>query len=477
MFKLSHFKERQTPTQEKKNDFTNIIQQAKNKELLNDIKVNRNEIQSKMHQSMMNKNIALSIYSPLLVQTLIYLLVSFILSILIFQKLQLGSFYEELSDAESVISNLQRQVKQQVIQNVSVEKNCSKSLGYIPGTDKGCVCPNMQTSNSWCQSPCKDVKNIPSFKFYKFQNQQLCISYKEQNGTNQIKFVDNGGVKVGSKQFILYRDEDNDEGEFYKFVIAPGKPCFNPKRGQVKKSQLSYPFMEIEYIGCDEYGSYNSSAVEIGKISHGQLVDENDVDKSQYPFWEKYFKDDDDMYLYLLRKHFVDQAHECQDAFDYPFKEAYGSCLLIQVTQLIVCYFGFIFFGLGAIFMIGALLLKKAPKIKNKVTLKTPLPQVMEKSIILLGITMSICVLFTQIIYQYGVGNELGLSTSAQYSGKLLQKPCFKSNGILKAVTMINTVIKDCTNDIYIPVMIWDIFAVLHLIIGYFTIRKIIEKS
>ena len=42
---------------------------------------------------------------------------------------------------------------------------------------------------------------------------------------------------------------------------------------------------------------------------------------------------------------------------------------------------------------------------------------------------------------------------------------------------MINTVIKDCTNDIYIPVMIWDIFAVLHLIIGYFTIRKIIEKS
>ena len=42
---------------------------------------------------------------------------------------------------------------------------------------------------------------------------------------------------------------------------------------------------------------------------------------------------------------------------------------------------------------------------------------------------------------------------------------------------MINTVIKDCTNDIYIPVMIWDIFAVLHLIIGYVTIRKIIEKS
>ena len=70
--------------------------------------------------------------------------------------------------------------------------------------------------------------------------------------------------------------------------------------------------------------------------------------------------------------------------------------------------------------MVGALLLKKAPKIKNKVTLKTPLPQVMEKSIILLGVTMSLCVLFTQIIYQYGVGNELGLSTSAQYSGKLL---------------------------------------------------------
>ena len=42
---------------------------------------------------------------------------------------------------------------------------------------------------------------------------------------------------------------------------------------------------------------------------------------------------------------------------------------------------------------------------------------------------------------------------------------------------MINTVIKDCTNDIYIPVMIWDIFAILYLIIGYVTIRKIIEKS
>ncbi|KAM3134522.1 hypothetical protein pb186bvf_013336 [Paramecium bursaria] len=93
-------------------------------------------------------------------------------------------------------------------------------------------------------------------------------------------------------------------------------------------------------------------------------------------------------------------------------------------------------------FIIGALLLKKAPKIKNKITLNTPLPQVMEKSIILLGITMSICVLFTQIIYQYGVRNELRLSTSAQYSGKLLQKPCFKSNGILKALTMIKQQIK-----------------------------------
>ena len=42
---------------------------------------------------------------------------------------------------------------------------------------------------------------------------------------------------------------------------------------------------------------------------------------------------------------------------------------------------------------------------------------------------------------------------------------------------MIKTVIKDYSNDIYIPVMIWDIFAGMHLIIGYFTIRKIIEKS
>lgn len=43
----------------------------------------------------------------------------------------------------------------------------------------------------------------------------------------------------------------------------------------MKESQLSYPFSDIKYIGCDEYGAWKYDAVELAVTTFGRLIEEN----------------------------------------------------------------------------------------------------------------------------------------------------------------------------------------------------------
>ena len=134
--------------------------------------------------------------------------------------------------------------------------------------------------------------------------------------------------------------------------MAPDKPCFNTVLGQQKQSKLSYPFSTIQYIGCDRYSSWKDDAIYLAETNHGKLMEENNIFTYNLPFYEKYHKDDDPMRIFILRKLYVSQADECQEAIKYKFSKCYVSCLFIQVFELVVCYFSIILFLIALIFEI-----------------------------------------------------------------------------------------------------------------------------
>ncbi|CAD8099063.1 unnamed protein product [Paramecium sonneborni] len=423
--------------------------------------------------------------------TLINLIISFIFAYLIIQELPIDKFYEDLNSAYTVIKVLQKQVTQQVITQITEKSDsdtCLSSIGYFPGTNRGCICPNMQTSNQQCLKPCQIVDTTAQQKLYIIDGKQYCIVYEDsngQNGLNHVQEIDirDDGVQFISHKYSFSRKDDQQVGDFYKLIIAPDKPCFNTALGPNKQSRLTYPFSTIQYIGCDRYSTWKDDAILLAETTQGQLLDQNNIFTSNLPYFDKYHNDDDPMKIFILRKLYINQGEECQQAIGYKFSQCYISCLFIQVFQLVVCYFSFILFTIGFIFFIIIKIgveFKTKSKSKNfnqlKVTYKVKLNEILEKSIVILGILMAIVVILSQFVFQYGLNNEEGLKKTAQYTQQLLNKTCFQNQGILKAIQVVQNAVTSCTQNIYNYAILWMIIEIIYLIIGYIILKQMTAK-
>ncbi|CAD8165911.1 unnamed protein product [Paramecium octaurelia] len=423
--------------------------------------------------------------------TLINLIISFIFGYLIMQELPVDKFYEDLNSAYTVIKVLQKQVTQQVITKIaekSESDTCQSSLGYFPGTNRGCICPNMQTSNQQCLKPCKFVDTTAQQKLYTLDGRQYCIQYEDSNGKNGLNNaqevdLNEDGIKFMDSKYAFSRKEDILAGDFYKLIIAPDKPCFNTALGPNKQSKLSYPFSTIQYIGCDRYSNWKDDAIMLAETTHGSLINENNIFTSNLPYYEKYHSDDDPMKIYVLRKLYVNQGEECQQAIRYKFSQCYISCLFIQVFELVVCYFSFILFTIGFIFFAAIKLgvqFKSKVKSKNinllKVTYKVKLNEILEKSIVILGVVMAVVVILSQFVFQYGLNNKEGLKKTAQYTQQLLNKTCFQNQGILKAISVVQNAVTSCTDSIYNYAILWLIVEIIYLIVGYILLKQMTAK-
>lgn len=143
---------------------------------------------------------------------------------------------------------------------------------------------------------------------------------------------------------------------------------------------------------------------------------------------------------------------------------------MIQVVELIVCYFAFSFFALGAIFALMVRLVKNSEK--KKIRFKIKMTDVLEKSIMILGVSMAIVMLLSQLILLYGILNDNGLERTARYTEKVFNLQCFTSPGIMKAIQQVRDTVQTCSQGISVYVLAWMFSELGYLVVGYLLLRS-----
>lgn len=83
------------------------------------------------------------------------------------------------------------------------------------------------------------------------------------------------------------------------------------------QSQLSYPFLNVPYTGCDAFGTMDEESFYLGEIKLEDLLSQNkiDVKGKMYPFASKYLRAQDVLNLYLMRKPNLAQNELCKVLF------------------------------------------------------------------------------------------------------------------------------------------------------------------
>lgn len=85
--------------------------------------------------------------------------------IFVYLNLDVDQIYGNLTGAYNVIRAMQRQQDQLIITSVRIGPKCNSTIGSFPGTDRGCICPDMTTTTQLCLPPCKILDSMPTRYF------------------------------------------------------------------------------------------------------------------------------------------------------------------------------------------------------------------------------------------------------------------------------------------------------------------------
>lgn len=154
-------------------------------------------------------------------------------------------------------------------------------------------------------------------KLLSVDSKKICVQLGLKEGLNRIEEVQDGQkentIEVGKRFYEFSRDENIDDTEFLGFNLSPDFPCHNQQLSPMKKSELNYPFNSKPNVGCGFLGSTSYRNKELLSMNQNELLRENSVNENTtgLPFFKRYFSEQDELKLFIQRKHYLDASDEC----------------------------------------------------------------------------------------------------------------------------------------------------------------------